>query len=74
MQLIACTLKVRCVKVAYDAGISKWFKTSKEVYRLQTTNAAKQNKANGISTEYDTIPFVVNGTSNVEISLQPWPI
>lgn len=38
---------------------------------LQTTNVAKQNKANGLSTEYDTIPFVVNGTSNVEISLQP---
>lgn len=45
-----------------------------EVYMLQTTNVAKQNKANGLSTEYDTIPFVVNGTSNVEISLQPWPI
>lgn len=37
-----------------------------EVYMLQTTNVAKQNKANGLLTEYDTI--------NVEISLQPWPI
>jgi hypothetical protein len=51
MQVIPCTLKVKFVKVAYDAGISKWFKTSKEVYRLQTTYVAKQNKADGLLTK-----------------------